>query len=178
MGDIGTQIKTYRESRRLTKTEMGKMLNVSSQLLGQYESGRQKPKVDFHTKWKEVFGESLIETNVSQGTEKELSVSSIMKIAQSNMILAEANKTLADAHIILARNNENLIGMVRATESVESEIPLAVQSKLTDLLGLIAEVGSGKRWKSPQEANAELHRRFVGTVKKKKEAGIRSDSGR
>lgn len=66
--DITTQIRKARESKGLTKTEMAKMLGISSQLLGQYEQGRQSPKVGFYIKWKQVFGEDLVETNVSRET--------------------------------------------------------------------------------------------------------------
>jgi transcriptional regulator with XRE-family HTH domain len=56
------------------KAQVAKKLGISPQLLGQYEKGRQNPKVDFFDKWKEVYNQDLrlmmIETNVSHGTEK------------------------------------------------------------------------------------------------------------
>jgi predicted transcriptional regulator len=52
-----------------SKSEVARKLGISSQLLGQYMDGRQKPKADFYLKWKSVFGEDLmkyVETNVSE----------------------------------------------------------------------------------------------------------------
>lgn len=43
---------------------MAKLLDISTQRLGYYERGRNKPKPDFFQKWKSVFGEDLLVTNV------------------------------------------------------------------------------------------------------------------
>lgn len=52
------------------KSVVAKRLGISPQLLGQYIQGRQKPKVEFFNKWKETFGEDLLNkaTNVSHET--------------------------------------------------------------------------------------------------------------
>jgi transcriptional regulator with XRE-family HTH domain len=60
------------------QTEIAKKLGISAQRLGQYLAGRQKPKLDFYIKWKEVFGEDIQQmltgetTNVSRGTLEEV----------------------------------------------------------------------------------------------------------
>lgn len=57
-----------------TKSQVANKLKISPQLLGQYMKGRQKPKPDFYKKWKEVYGEDLLnyeETNVSRETNEE-----------------------------------------------------------------------------------------------------------
>lgn len=54
--------------RGKSKSEVARKLGISSQLLGQYMDGRQKPKADFYVKWKNAFKEDilkLVETNVS-----------------------------------------------------------------------------------------------------------------
>lgn len=52
-----------------SKSAVARKLGISSQLLGQYMSGRQMPKAEFFMKWKLVFGEDLLpafETYVSR----------------------------------------------------------------------------------------------------------------
>lgn len=54
--------------RGKSKSEVARRLGISSQLLGQYMNGRQKPGADFYIRWKNTFKEdllSLVETNVS-----------------------------------------------------------------------------------------------------------------
>jgi hypothetical protein len=91
----------------------------------------------------------------------------INDIAKSNVILAEANRTLADAHKILAKNNEDLIFIMK-----ESKTPLSPSKNLLNepatfgaLLEVLAEIGSGKKWHSKDEALAEVGRRLVVKTK-------------
>ena len=43
------------------KAQVARKLHISGVRLGQYEAGRQQPKIDFFDKWKEVFGEDIRE---------------------------------------------------------------------------------------------------------------------
>lgn len=104
-------------------------------------------------------------------------VESNKALVESNRIIADANKSIADANVVLAKNNEELIQLMKKpTESVSEESPLTFQSNLGKLLAAIAQVGSGKRWHSQEEAIAALHKEFYGDLGAKKEAGIRSGS--
>lgn len=86
----------------------------------------------------------------------------VTSIAESNKILAEANRTLADAHKILARNNEELITMIKpATVNDGQGMTEAFSARFSDLLELLAQVGSGKKWKSVEEARAALNKYVV-----------------
>lgn len=74
MNQVSALITMQREKRGLNKSQAARKLGVSSQLLGQYESGARLPKTNFFLKWKQVFGEDLlkqIETNVSHETQNE-----------------------------------------------------------------------------------------------------------
>jgi transcriptional regulator with XRE-family HTH domain len=68
------EILTKLRSGHGNKSQVAKRIGISPQLLGQYEQGRQLPKIDFYKKWKTAYGEDLIEmigeTNVSHETEK------------------------------------------------------------------------------------------------------------
>ena len=70
-------IKELRQNHG-NKTQVAKKLGISSQLLGQYEQGRQEPKIEFFEKWKNVFGEDLRaiqkQTNVSKKTDNHTPV--------------------------------------------------------------------------------------------------------
>jgi transcriptional regulator with XRE-family HTH domain len=54
-----------------SKSDVARKLNISSQLLGQYMAGGRKPGGEFYLKWRQVFGEDLlqlIEPKVSHET--------------------------------------------------------------------------------------------------------------
>lgn len=69
MADIKDILNDLVPKKGKTKAAVARPLHISAQLLGQYMSGRQKPKAVFYLKWKKVYGEDLIkmtETNVSR----------------------------------------------------------------------------------------------------------------
>lgn len=56
------------------KSEIGRKIGVSSQLLGQYEKGQKEPKIGFFARWRKEYGEDLcreIETKVFNLPQKE-----------------------------------------------------------------------------------------------------------
>lgn len=46
MNDIGEKIKSIRKSRGLTQKQLGEKLGISQALVGQYETGKRKPKLE------------------------------------------------------------------------------------------------------------------------------------
>lgn len=83
---------TIRRKNHGNKSQVAKKLGISSQLLGQYEQGRQKPKLEFYKKWKEVFGEDLLkETNVSNLSENNTPVE---KSGNNKLSTPDANEIL------------------------------------------------------------------------------------
>lgn len=81
---------------------------------------------------------------------------SLQGLIASNDKLAQANLTLADAHKIIARNNEELIGRLRTIEHVPEYNPLADPSIQSKLLEVLAELGVGKLWKTKTAGLIEL----------------------
>lgn len=87
--------------------------------------------------------------------------------------LAASNKMLAEANIILARSHEQLLSkwtnrpddVITAGAGQENDV--AYLSRLSDLLEVMAEIGSGKRWGSKEEARAAL-RIFLTVPQKNK----------
>lgn len=64
MNQLSTLLRSLREAKGLRKSELARILDISSQLYGQYEpdSGEGKePGFYFSMKWKEVFDENLID---------------------------------------------------------------------------------------------------------------------
>jgi len=73
--------------------------------------------------------------------------------------------SLAESNKILVATNAELAGMLKSvfyktTAGADQGNPSDVLSKLDTLLEVIAEVGSGKKWRSKQEAIATLGKRF------------------
>lgn len=97
-----SEILTGLRKKHGNKAQVAKKLRISSQLLGQYEAGRQKPKLDFYKKWKEVFNEDILklidETNVSHETENGTSATKPDNNEMSNLSRDEVYRDLVESN--------------------------------------------------------------------------------
>lgn len=151
------------------KSEIGRKLGISSQLLGQYEQGRQKPKSSFFTKWEKVYGENIshiFETNVSD----EISPVRTDDRESSNKTKAEShasdisaliaqNTTLIESHNRLTRTLEMLVReRTASTVEKQQQFEAAYLARLADVLEVMIDIGTGKKWKTRDEAREALNR--------------------
>lgn len=107
-----------------------------------------------------------------------LNMQAIVNLTESNKILAEAHKMFAEsqhkyaeANLKLAHNNQQLIELTKATVENENNTQPAFDARYADLLELLADVASGKRYKSKQEVLALLSNMHLGDDRKKNVAG-------
>lgn len=59
--DIGQNIRKFREQKRLTQDELGKVIGMSQPIINQYEKGVKIPPVNVLTAIADVFSCSLDE---------------------------------------------------------------------------------------------------------------------
>jgi transcriptional regulator with XRE-family HTH domain len=71
LDQVSDILKKVRESKGWNKSQMARALRVSSQLYGQYESGKKKPGAELFINWKQHFKTDLLETKVSHETPEE-----------------------------------------------------------------------------------------------------------
>lgn len=90
-----------------------------------------------------------------------LSMQAIVNLTHSNKVLAESNKVLAISH-------SDLVEMVKRSVNVEPGSQTSDLARFSDLLEVIADVASGKRYKSKQEALAELSKYVAVAAQKRK----------
>lgn len=57
---IGQRIKTIREARGMTRTELGMLIGLDQNRIQQYENGRRKPKLPLLKKIAEALGVNII----------------------------------------------------------------------------------------------------------------------
>lgn len=90
--------------------------------------------------------------------------------------LAESNRLIAASNADLAASNKELVNMVKDnfTANASQQIPQDVHTKLGKLLGFVALVGSGKRWKSLDEAMAVINSEIDAPENSRTSIGIRS----
>lgn len=163
---------------------VGRRLGISGQLLGQYIGGKKKPKADFYIKWKSEFGEDLMKLLETKVSERNNSDDSLLKIiargqeqiaaaikeqAEANKLQAQANKTSAENQQISMKTNERLVNEVIASRNAGN--PATADANVTRLLGLLARIGSGEKWRTVEEAEAALSIEFYGPQKKGAKAG-------
>ena len=94
-------------------------------------------------------------------------------------LLVRQNDKLMQAHLSMSDANRILSEKIATIPVHEStEIPVAVESRFSDLLEVLAELGTGTRWKSKQEALATLSKLFHGKKKHVSREGIRDGAGK
>lgn len=171
----GKEIKRLREEKNVSAEKLAELIGVKPERLRKWESRDVDPRELDKIKVEQYFGVTLDELgnlsnfDFNKGPQKDSGVDSLKALSgliETNKALAEANKTLADAHKIIANSNGKLVELARITVGDGKQIPLALESRFSDLLELVAEVGSGKKWHSKKEALAELSRRQHGNLVK------------
>lgn len=120
----GKKIREFRESKKLTQAQLGKMLGVSQALIGQWETGKRKPKYETLEKIASVLGVSVLEIMEID----ELDFESRFNANYNNLL----EKTLhGDGDI------SNLIGMAKAFDD-------ANQTRLNAAFDQLNEPGQEK----------------------------------
>jgi transcriptional regulator with XRE-family HTH domain len=120
------------------KAQVARKLAISPQLLGQYESGMQRPKLEFFNKWKEVFEHDLIELekerNVSHETNLKQNGTPAMKSTdqkQKDLVArATAFQEIMDTYTEYALVHKSLLENHRFT----SKEQMARDERLVDKL--------------------------------------------
>lgn len=174
------RLKEKMDARKVKIPALSVQTGIPKDRIYAWYRDNSSPKADDQEKLEKwINGEiSIIEPveNANRGTFVGPSEQAIVDIASSNKTLAEANKTLADAHKIIARNNEDLIKMVKPKTEPEEGIQLSEPAILKGLLVALAEIGSGKKWSSKKEALQELGRIVnLPDSEKSKSEGIHAD---
>ena len=59
MSDFAKNLKRFRKSKKMTQTELGRMLNYGSTAIANYESGRNEPSLDILIRLSEILNVSL-----------------------------------------------------------------------------------------------------------------------
>lgn len=77
--------------------------------------------------------------------------------------LAASDKEISEALKFKAKAHADLVDMLRnsITEHDDAKMNLALEARLSDIWMMLADIGSGKRWKSKEEAVAELNKFVV-----------------
>lgn len=176
-------LKAIRKKHNLTQEELANKLGITRQLVISIEKG--KPMSKSVQKLVENFDRSEVIVNAVHEAEVKYEPvkramssdlpkyiptdkNALLSIAESNRLLAESQKISAESNRILVESQQKLIETnaylvtvkTKTTGNDDQDIPPAVHAKLDNLLEAIAEVGSGKKWHSKQEALATLGKSF------------------
>jgi len=109
------------------------------------------------------------ETSVSIVEEDQASYSQSVPVS-AVVSMIESNRILSEAHYTLVKNIDELIQLYKQAVAHDAGGTIATAfPRLSDLLELLAEIGSGKRWGSKKEALAELNKFVSAPGKTKKE---------
>ncbi|MEP7375547.1 MAG: hypothetical protein ABI675_19535 [Chitinophagaceae bacterium] len=77
--------------------------------------------------------------------------------------LAVSNREMAEAHNKLATSQVDLVSMLKqkTTVSDSPKIDVNLEKRFSDILMILAQVGTGKRWATIAEANEELNKLLI-----------------
>jgi plasmid maintenance system antidote protein VapI len=93
--------------------------------------------------------------------------------------LTESNRLIAESNASLAASNKELVQMVKeSTASVPRQTDQDVIAMRSVFLELLSEVGSGKRWKSPEEVKVAYSKGLADVLGLMKEKDIQKNSGK
>lgn len=106
--------------------------------------------------------------NVSRETTKTTSesLSAILEIASINKVLAEANLTLADAHKILAKNNEDLISLLKLRNSADQRTFEETVATVLALREYLIEFAAEQKKVSSTEISQGFHSKVKRAMEK------------
>lgn len=156
MKTIGEKLKEFRESKGLNVKEFARLYDLVLANLYKWEKGTQ-PNQEDYLKLERIIssnGKSGSSVAPEQPKREVSSIETMSTIAESNKIIAESNRILAEANEKLVVSNANLVSML--IDDSPSNIYSAAESKWHKFLELLAEVASGKRFDSKEEAIASM----------------------
>ncbi len=152
------------------KSQVAKKLDIPSQLLGQYEKGKRKPKQGFYDKWLEVFNQDLQallkhpsnEANVSHETEKHTPVKESNGYKNMSINRDEVYKTIVEGHteyVLVPRD------MMKDTQIV-SNTQLAKDKAYMEALiefnrDLLSKIPNAPKVQDPPFLTIKVQGRFV-----------------
>ena len=166
------------EGKLKNDAELAEVFSLSKGTISTYLNG--KPGKEFILNFQTKFGINLSDFDerrqnrsnppAQKASTDHISNQAILNLTESNKLMAEANKIQSEANRIqaeanktLAESNRQLMDMLKVTGHGSEQMPASVAAKFEDLLELLSEVASGKKFESPQEAGAVLRRQFYGT---------------
>lgn len=183
----GERLKEFIENQPKSKISIARDLNISKQTLFQYFKSKEltgEIKDRFEGYFgKKIFGTVSMTTDQQQERpqqerpqEESITMQTILKLAASNQTLSDANKKLADAHFLLAEGNRELVRM--ATVNAPPQNEQAVNAMRSAFLELLGQVGSGKRFHSPDELKTVYNKLVSDTLVPKGEGDTQKNSDR
>ncbi len=187
-----------RERKKLTQTEMAEKLAAAlsqTYSLRQYQNLEEgkfpKYKKEIVKQLDKLLGTKLYEMIYEQEVPSAVNDSGddnhyklknqtpekiIEDLAASSRDHAAADLKRAEAEVLREQNHKRIIDHI--TGNASEEIPEAIESRFSDLLELIARLGTGTRWKNEKDAREELSRLWHGEKKVSSKVGIRDGSGK
>jgi len=177
-------VKKWRKENGLTQEQLAMQLGITRQLLGAIENGQPMSKTVeklFNTlknagqisntvqesqakyeRTSHIFTESPEEKIINDFKALKSIAESNRILAESQKIAAESNKILAESQRQLVNTNAELVNLYKekSTGNAGQGNAADVEAKFDVLLEAIAEVASGKKYHSKQEAVATLGKRF------------------
>jgi CRISPR/Cas system CSM-associated protein Csm2 small subunit len=106
----------------------------------------------------------------------DVSMQTIFNLSESHKALAIAHEELSQTNKILAESNSRLIDQY-ATVNALAQMPATSQTRLREILGLLADVGPGKRFFSEEEAWANVIRLWGNLDGKNLKKNIQTGKG-
>lgn len=168
MTPIHQLIANERKKAHLTEDEMAKKLKVtratyqywekktpSVEKIERVERALNLPHGYFFEQQRKGNDEKIIKPEAKSSSDgympKDTESKTILELAESNKLLAEATR-------VLSRNQENLIKMIKTTGDSGEGISAALKERFSNILELIALIGTGTRWNSREEAIEVLNK--------------------
>jgi transcriptional regulator with XRE-family HTH domain len=174
-------IKELRTKHGLSQQDLAVKTGIPRPRIAKWEEGKGSPKREDSQTLDKFFAtlENIVSEEHTQVVEESGNV--YENITSKTLFnISESNKSLAESNASLARSNEELVRMVKDRSTADAAPQSATVSAaiLPPLLGLLFEIGTGKKYHSVEEMQAVWNNRIAESLGLKKETGIQKSSGK
>lgn len=108
--NIGSKIKEYRESKKMTQKEIAQILGVEPGTISKYESGMIEPNIESLKKLAETF-EITVDELISENSEKlDVSKIDVLKVLQEQKEMKLKGNLYHNTQIVFAYNTNHIEG--------------------------------------------------------------------
>jgi transcriptional regulator with XRE-family HTH domain len=177
-------LKELREKYKLSQQDVADGTGIPRGRIAKWEQNKGKPKADdvktLAKYFAKLIGEEVPnESQVNDGNDPlyskmdKKSDKIIQDLAASSRDHAAADLKRAEAEVLREQNHKRIIDHITGHANAGS--PITLETILPELQEILVDLGTGKRWKSKDDALSAVHNKLFSRLSTEKAADMKGD---